>query len=259
MLTVHRVLGTWRDRVDAYVVLSDFARERFIQSGLPAAKLFVKPNFVDPDPGERTSPGAGGVFVGRLWPEKGAGTMVRAWRHVPSAPMLEIVGDGPEREALEADARDQASIRFLGRLSRAETLAAMKRAGYLVFPSEWYEGLPMTIVEAFACGVPVIASRLGTMAEVVSDGQTGLLFNPGDQSDLAAKVQWAESHPNEMRAIGRAARQEYEGKYTAGRNLAQLLEVYDAAMTTARDSRPASATVPDRVATRGSSVGEARG
>jgi glycosyltransferase involved in cell wall biosynthesis len=238
MLTVHRALGTWRDRVDAYVVLSAFARARFVESGLPATKLFLKPNFVDPDPGEREHPGSGGVFVGRLSHEKGARTMVRAWRAIESPPALLVVGDGPERAQLEAEASDQPLVQFAGRQSRADTLSAMKRAQYLLCPSEWYEGLPMTIIEAFACGLPVIASRLGTMEEVVEDGRTGLLFDPGDPAALAAKVRWAETHPEAMAAMGRAARLEYEQKYTAARNLEQLLWIYEAAIAAAvRDGR----------------------
>ena len=91
----------------------------------------------------------------------------------------------------------------------------------------------MTILEAFACGVPVIASRLGTMAEIVADGRTGLHFTPGDADDLAAKVEWAASHPDETTRMGHAARAEFEAKYTAKRNLSMLLSVYAGALAAA--------------------------
>ena len=115
---------------------------------------------------------------------------------------------------------------FFGQLPRDEVIAAMKGARCLIFPSEWYENFPMTIVESFACGVPVIASRLGAMQEIVEDGRAGLHFTPGDSEDLAAKVNWAWTHPSEMEEMGRQARAEYEFKYTAERNYQMLMEIY---------------------------------
>jgi len=105
-------------------------------------------------------------------------------------------------------------------------MAILKGAWCLIFTSEWYENFPVTIVEAFACGVPVICSRLGAMEELVADGRTGLHFTPGDPEDLARKVEWAWTHPEEMAAMGRAARTEYEAKYTADRNYQMLMEIY---------------------------------
>ena len=225
MLTVHRALGTWHDLVDLYVAPSEFVRRKFVDAGLPADRVVVKANSIHPDPGVRRGQGDRAVYVGRFWPEKGTHTMIAAWRI--SAPLpLDIVGDGPERPDLEAAAADVPNLRFLGRLPREETLATIKQARFLVFPSEWYEGLPMTIVEAFACGVPVIASRLGTMAEIIDDGRTGLHFSPGDPRDLAAKVEWATSHPEAMDRMGRAARAEFEAKYTAAHNYERLMQIY---------------------------------
>ena len=121
-------------------------------------------------------------------------------------------------------------ISFAGRVSRHELLCAMKKARFLVFPSEWYECFPMTLVEAFACGVPVVASRLGAAQEIVEEGSTGLFFNPGDSNDLARKVEWAWTHPREMTEMGKAARKEYELKYTPEVNLRLLMQVYERAM-----------------------------
>ena len=104
------------------------------------------------------------------------------------------------------------------------------RARFLVLPSLCYENFPLTIAEAFACGVPVIASRLGSMAEIVADGKTGLHFSAGDDADLAAKVEWAWTHPEQMQIMGREARAEYEAKYTAKRGLDNLMSVYRQAL-----------------------------
>lgn len=235
MLTFHRWLKTWQEQVDIYIALTEFARRKFIQAGLPAKKLVVKPNFVYPDPGMRKGDGRYALFVGRLSPEKGMQTLLQAWQCLKGIP-LEIIGDGPLMGEVQAFVQTQKleCVEVLGRRDREEVLALMKGARCLVFPSEWYECFPVTIAEAFACGAPVIASRLGAMAEVVEDGRMGLHFTPGDPEDLAAKVEWAWRHPREMVEMGREARQEYEEKYTAEQNYRKLMEIYQIAMNRAK-------------------------
>jgi glycosyltransferase involved in cell wall biosynthesis len=98
-----------------------------------------------------------------------------------------------------------------------------------VFPSRWYEGFPVTIAQAFACGLPVIASRLGAMRELVSDGKTGLHVNPGDPQDWAARIAWAWEHPEALEEMGRAARRSYQQSFTTEQSYARLLEIYRAA------------------------------
>lgn len=237
MLGVHRRLQTWNSMVDCYVALTEFARHKMIEGGLPSDRIRVKPNFVLPDPGsreagsrERSSGYA--LFVGRLVKAKGVLSMMKAWEHLPRHIPLMIAGDGPCREQLELELRDGKlpSVTYLGRLSRPDTLAAMKKARFLIFPSEWYEGFPVTIAESFACGIPVICSRLGSMQEIVTDGLTGIHFQAGDAEDLAKKLLWAWEHPDEMDAMGRLARREFETKYTAARNIEMLEEIYEFAM-----------------------------
>jgi glycosyltransferase involved in cell wall biosynthesis len=246
MVGVHRSLRTWANMVDCYVALTEFARHKLIEGGLPADRIRVKPNFVLPDPGSKwtnskrtgskTSAEEGhgeyALFVGRLVQAKGVLSLLKAWENVPHHIPLRIAGDGPLRGQLESTLKDGRlpSVTYLGRLSRPDTLATMKRARFLIFPSEWYEGFPVTIAESFACGVPVICSRLGSMQEIVADGRTGLHFQAGDAEDLAKKVQWAWEHPNEIAAMGRMAREEFEKKYTAERNIEMLEEIYGIAM-----------------------------
>jgi glycosyltransferase involved in cell wall biosynthesis len=231
MLTSQRVLGTWNEKVSCYVARTEFARKKFIEGGLPAERIVVKPCFVHPDPGPRTGSGDTVLFLGRLVPEKGLRTLIAAWTNLNGKIPLRIAGDGPLRGELEAEIerRRIAGVEVLGRVSDAELPGEMKRARFLVLPSEWYEGLPLTIAEAFACGVPVVASRIGSMIELVEDGRTGLHFTPGDASDLAAKVKWAWAHPKEMEEMARAARREYETKYTADRNYEALVKIYETA------------------------------
>jgi glycosyltransferase involved in cell wall biosynthesis len=233
MLTYHRWRKTWQEHVQVYLALTEFSRQKFIEGGLPPDRIVVKPNFVDPDPGEQEDDEAGmyALFVGRLSVEKGVDTLLKAWQRVGEIP-LKIIGDGPllDRAAGIARQENRSSIEFLGRLDHSEALACTKRARFLILPSVCYENLPTAILEAFACGVPAVVSRTGAMAEIVSDGRTGLHFEAGDPEDLAAKVEWAWTHPLVTMEMGKEARLEYESKYTAEQNYHQLMAIYQAAV-----------------------------
>lgn len=230
MLVAHRLLRTWDRLVDVYVALTDFARQKFIQGGLPAEKIVVKPNFVHPDPGPGQGAGGYALFVGRLAPEKGVATLLAAWERLNGRVPLKIVGDGPEAPRVTAAAQRLPGLEWLGRRSTDDVYTLMGEATALVFPSEWYETFGRVAAEAFARGTPVIAADLGAMAELVEHGRTGLRFRPGDPDDLAAKVEWAWTHPSELAAMRPAARAEFEAKYTAERNYELLMEIYQLAI-----------------------------
>jgi glycosyltransferase involved in cell wall biosynthesis len=229
MLATHRVFGTWQTKVDAYVALSEFAREKFVSGGLPRERIVVKPNFVYPDPGlvQERQPGRYALFVGRLSEEKGLRALLGAWKRLARQIPLFIVGDGPMRQGIagEIDDLGLTGVTLAGNASREEVFRWMRDACFLVCPSHWFEA-PLVIVEAFACGVPVIATGQDPTAEMVADGRTGLHFAPGNDADLAAKVEWAWTHPAEMERMREAARREFEEKYTAERNYVQLASLY---------------------------------
>lgn len=229
MRLFHSELGTWKEAVNAYVAPSRFARDKLIQGGLPAKKILVKPHFVSPDPGCRAVNDGYAAFAGRLSEEKGLRTLLKAWALARARIPLRIIGDGPLRRELKAE-RERlrlANVQFAGELSHPETIEAIQRARFLVAPSECYETFSMTAAEAAACGVPVIASRHGALAEIVSDRQTGLLFTPSNEQDLAATIDWALDHPAQLAEMGRAARAKYEAEFTAEHNLPQLLSIYE--------------------------------
>jgi glycosyltransferase involved in cell wall biosynthesis len=240
MLALQRKRQTWEQDIKCHIVLTEFARKKFLEGGLPEEKIFVKPNFVHPDPlsgnGHHVGYGDGNyvLFAGRLSPEKRVSTLLRAWTRLRQRVPLVIIGGGQEREELEQEAsrQDLSMVVFKGTLSREQTVQAIKGARFLVFSSEWYETFGLTMVEAFASGVPVICSRMGAMQEIVDDGRTGFHFTPGDAQDLAEKVDWAWSHRDRMREMGKEARQEYENKYTAQRNYPRLMEIYQQAVET---------------------------
>lgn len=224
MLTVHRLAGTWRNKVTRYIALNEFCRDKFVTGGLPAERIVVKPNFVELEPpAERDR--SGFVFVGRLSAEKGVEVLLDGLARAGGLG-LKVIGSGPEAARFEG--RD--GVEMLGSLERKDVCAQMSGALALVFPSIWYETFGLVIVEAFASGTPIIGSRLGVVPDLVEDGVTGLLFNPGDASDLAEKLRWAQAHPAEMAAMGRAARARYEALYTADRNYAQLMKIYQEAI-----------------------------
>jgi len=254
MLAFHRRLRTWRDSVTRFIALTEFTKKKFVAAGFPPDKFAVKPNFADFDPGERTVPGDYSVFIGRLAENKGLRTLLDAWGKLPVQFPLQIVGDGPERALLEAQARELqlSEVTFRGRLSRAAAIQAVKGARFMVVPSRWYEGFPMCIVESFACGTPVLCSRLGGMTDIVEDHATGLHCNPGDAQDLANKVEWAWSHPVELVNMGHMARKKYESDYTPEKNYELLMGIYQQALAASASHRhlpqpfPPAASDPPR-------------
>jgi glycosyltransferase involved in cell wall biosynthesis len=230
MLVVHRLLGTFADGVDVYVALSEFARARYVAGGLPARRIELKPNFVAPDPG--AGPGGGGyaLFVGRLAPEKGIATLLAAWRRIGTRLPLRIAGDGPLAPQVREAAASGSSVDWLGQRTGAEVIALMQRAELLVLPSEWYENLPVTLIEAFACGLPVVASRIGALATLVPEGRAGRLFAPGDPAALADAALALVARPAELARLRAGARAEYLARYTAEANYRRLREIYARAL-----------------------------
>jgi glycosyltransferase involved in cell wall biosynthesis len=235
MLAAHRALGTYRNHVTRYIALNAFARNKYVQGGLPAELFRIKPNFVSspamPDWHHRE----GGLFVGRLSSEKGLDVLAEAIAE-PGLPGIDVIGTGP----LEPLARAAFGERYLGFRPLDDIMTRMRTAQFLVVPSICYENSPRTIVEAFSSGLPVIASRLGALIDIVTEGVTGLLFSPADPSDLAAKIAWAQSHPEEMLRMGQAARAEYEANYTPERNYKVLIDIYDDAIGTVQRERHAA-------------------
>ena len=223
---LHRLAGTWREKVSIYIALNEFCRDKFVEGGLPAERIRIKPNFVDLPP-PAPSPRRGFLFVGRLSKEKGIGVLAQAVRAQGAPEPVRVAGTGAEQVQLEA----LGGVELLGPLSAAAVYAQMAGASALVLPSVWYENFPRTLVEAYANGLPVIASRLGALATLVRDGETGLLFAPGDADDLARKLAWAAAHPGQMARMGEAARRHYEQHLTAPINYRLLSDIYVEAIT----------------------------
>jgi glycosyltransferase involved in cell wall biosynthesis len=237
VLARHRQLKTWSEQVDVYIALSEFARCKFIEGGLPAERIVVKPNFVYPTPTMGEGDGGYALFVGRLVEQKGIAALLGGWERVRGKLPLKIVGDGPMSTEVEAAARGSLGIEWLGRVSQDRVIELMQGATALIFPSIWYEGFPMAIVEAFAAGLPVVASDLGTMSSLVEHGRTGLHFPPGDAASLANRVEWIGTHFAEWRQMRQNARAEFDAKYAAEKNYDTLIQIY---LTAIERVRPGS-------------------
>jgi glycosyltransferase involved in cell wall biosynthesis len=232
MLKTHRFQQTWNRRIHAYIAISRFVKDKFVQAGFPASKIYVKPNFVDPDPGERSHSGDYALFLGRLSPEKGILTLLEAWERLPSVVPLVIAGDGPMRPRLEEEAARKGlrSIHFAGQLRHDEAYDAMKKAAFLVVPSIWHEPFGLVVAEALACGTPVLGAFVGSIQEMLDDQVTGLHFPPGDPDALAKKVAWAWGHLPELAVMAKAGRRVYEDRYTANTNYKLLMNIYASAI-----------------------------
>jgi glycosyltransferase involved in cell wall biosynthesis len=214
----------WQRCVDRFVAPSAFLARKLAAAGLPPERVRVKWNAV-PDPGAPGPPGRGGVFVGRLSPEKGVRLLLEAWRALGDEP-LALVGDGPEEAALRRLAVDLPGVRFRGRLSAEGVREELARAAFAVVPSLWYENFPRVVAEAFAAGRPVVGARETALAELVAPERTGLLFERGDAASLARACRRLAHDPALCARLGREARAHYEDHLTPERTLAQLEQIY---------------------------------
>ncbi len=229
---VHKVIGTWKEAVDIYIAVTKFSQEKFVEAGLPKNKVIVKPNFLINPPNPSFVYRDYILFVGRLSSEKGVETLIEAFKillfNISKELTLKIIGEGPLKEHLEKKIKSEniKNVEFLGMLNHSETIEVLKNAKFLVLPSIWYEMFPMVILEAFACGKSVIASNLGALVDIISDGRTGLLFEPGNSEELASKIRWLMENENILLEMGKNARTEFEEKYTPEKNFKLLMNIY---------------------------------
>ncbi len=233
-IALHRRLGTWRRHVDAYITLTRFQREMFRGAGYPDNALHVKANAYDTPllPSAWPARAAQVLFVGRLGREKGVMHLLEAWRRWGSdAPMLEVVGEGTESDAARrfvSEAGLESRVRLTGGLSFHDVQRRLAGSRLLVVPSLCFEGYPMVIREAFALGVPVAASDLGSLADIV-DESVGRRFRPGDPGNLLEVVRQLWSDADALAAMAGAARARYERDLAPAPNVQRLMAIYETA------------------------------
>lgn len=234
MIDVHRRRGTWAHAVARYIALSAFSKSRFVAAGFPAERIAVKPNspgsdFVEPPAAGNARRGA--LFVGRLAPEKGIVELLDAW--LPAWGPLKVIGDGPLMPALAAAVADGRAVAF-GTLPRERIAAEMRRAAFCLIPSRCYENFPMALAEAYASGLPVLASRLGALAELVDPDVTGDLFDPDRPEEMRAVIARAFADPDRLASMGRAARAVYEARLAPEITGAFQIRLYEEVLTARR-------------------------
>ncbi|NBD32735.1 MAG: glycosyltransferase [Cyanobacteria bacterium] len=232
MLTIHRFLGTWNKQVDRYIALTNYDRDKFIEGGLPADKIAVKPNLTYPDPDVGDGSGGYALFAGRLSVEKGIDTLLEAWEKLATKIPLKIVGDGPLASEVRIAASQNSNIEWLGYRPLPEVYEVMGKAKFLVYPSKWNETFSRVAVEAFAKGTPVVAAAgVTAMKELVDPGRTGLHFKVNNPDDLVAKVEWLLDHPKQLEEMRYQARTEFDTRFSAQKNYQQLIDIYQCAIT----------------------------
>ncbi len=217
------------NKIAGFICLTEFFKIKMHEFGVPDSKLFVRPNFVYAPPltGEISSPGKYALYLGRLSPEKGCMTLIRAFEQLPEVP-LKIIGTGPQEQELRDYVRQKGigNVEFLGFRSGNEKWQLLRDALCLVLPSEWYENFPVTVLEAFMAAKPVVASRMGGLPYIVEEGRSGFLFEAGKVSELAQKIRNLAGDPAAAIRMGGHGRRLTETKYGPEQGYKNLMSIF---------------------------------
>jgi len=214
------------EKISHFIALTPFSRQKFIDNGFDEEKITIKPNFFDFESKLSQGDGKYGIFVGALRDYKGLATLMKAWKSLENNFSLKIIGDGPLYHELKKGCHNM-EIELLGAKSSNETLQFIKESLFVVVPSDCYENFPRVILEAFACGVPVITTNHGALKDIVDHEKTGLLFKRASSDDLAEKINLLIESPTLARELGRSARKKYEADYTIEKNYQTLMDIYN--------------------------------
>lgn len=236
MIAAHKMFGTYRSKVAVYIALSQFSMKKFVDGDIPRERIRVKPNFVLEDPTIGSGYGGYALFVGRLAPEKGIDTLLKAWSALKIPIKLKIAGDGPLRPLVASAAETNPRVEYLGQCPRDRVNELMRNAALLVFPSEWYEGSPLSVMEAMACGTPVLATNIGSLSEMIVPGKNGFLFPPeipGEHlASLIASLERLFANKDTLDGMRYSTRQYYETHFAAGPNYEALMAIYNSVVPT---------------------------
>lgn len=227
MLMAHRKMNTWKDKVDAYITATEFTKQKYVQAGIAPDKIFIKPNFIYPSPKETAVDQGYALYVGRLSDEKGVEVLIKAWKEIKDCP-LKIAGDGPLKPYLSGFIHNNqiANVELLGHVDQGRYEQLMQGAKFMVVPSICYENFPRIVAEALAYGVPVIASRLGSLQEIIADKVNGGLFEAGNAGDLIEKVRWIY-HQADLEFLKKNARASYKVRFSDDVNYEILQNIYE--------------------------------
>ncbi len=226
MASFHKIIGTWKKNISMYILLTEFGKDKLIYSSLdlPPAKVVVKPNF-------SADFGCGNaqrqdyyVFLGRLAEEKGIRILLESIKFYNYK--LKIIGDGPLRSFVEEQAINYPNIEYVGFKDKDYIIKELKDARGLIFPSIWYEGLPLSIIETLSTGTPIIISDLAPFKDIITNDYNGFHFLTGNSEDLAQKIKQMDNNIENMNYIYSNARKTYMEKYTPEINYNCLMNIY---------------------------------
>lgn len=246
MISLNRMLGTWGNKVNRYIALTEFSKRKFIEGGIPEDKITVKPNFISTKDNTESIRNINEnylLYVGRISAEKGVRNLLEAWQHIndQNNMKLMIVGEGPEKEQLSMLYTDK-SVEFVGNQSSDKVLEYMKHAKYLIVPSIWYEGFPMTIVEAYSVGTPVICSQIGSLQEVVQNEVTGFHFKHDDIQDIQRVISDAINY-EDYSSMRENVIEVFHNNYTEEINYKLLEDIYRSVIEENNNGRTAKAKI----------------
>jgi len=231
MTSFHKVAGTWKNKIDKYITVAEFGRDKILNSSLKLAEdqVVVKPNSVEDFGDGNNKREDFFVFIGRLIGDKGIETLLESLNHFNYK--IRIIGDGPLRSRIEDAAQKNKNIEYLGFRDKNFIINTLKKAKGLIFPSLWYEGLPVTIIESFSTGTPVIGSNIGAVTLQITDNYNGFHFCPGDAKDLANRIKYLSDNEQQLKHLYVNARNTYLEKYTPEKNYEQLISIYSGAIS----------------------------
>ena len=228
MISDNQKKNILNNKVNCFITMSNFAKKKFIQANFLKKKLHIKTNFSPVTISYISTKKVRQnfcLYVGRLSDEKGISTLLKAWENINYP--LKIFGNGPLINQLN---KDQKNVTFFGHQNKKIILKEMRLAKLLIFPTECYEGNPLTILESFASGLPVLASNIGSVSEMIVDKHNGIFFKAGNIKDIRNKINWALSNPSKCDKISKNALNEFKKKYSKKTNYNLLIEIYKKAI-----------------------------
>jgi len=228
MIEYHKKHDTWNQLVNGFICLTNFSRDIYKEWGIDERKLHVKPNFIVKEHQEAPNVILDQfVCIGRLSEEKGIDFLVRAWKNADIKSKLIIIGDGELMKKLMEESNNYDPICFAGKLDNKAALKTLACSKALIFPSICYEGFPLTIVESFSLGVPVISSNFGNQGIIVEHENNGLLFEKGVESDLISQVDRINKDSDFRKLLSENCVKDFESKYSEEKNYEMLMQIYD--------------------------------
>ena len=243
----HKAANFYEGNVNLFISPSLFLKDKLAEYGIKSPVIHL-PNYVNSSALKPNyAPEDYFVFSGRLTPVKGIATLLAAMREVNES-HLYIAGTGEMEKQLQTYVTEQgiANVTFLGHLNMDDLTSLIQRALFTLVPSEWYENYPMTVLESFACGTPVIGTNIGGIPELIQDGENGLLFEPGNTSELIEKIISLLRNRELAVRMGQKGRQQVERNNSPERHYQRTIQIYKQLTQDTNDWVAGSTTKYDR-------------